>query len=286
VYDAPRDRVIVLPALSPLDSLAVLELSGPVPTWVRLAAAGGSPPWRKWAAVSIDAARDRLIMVGGSYPTDDGWFSFSDLWTLTLSGAPTWTLRIPSPADLATKLALVSMHGLVLDPTQDRLILIAGVTSSGTCNTLFATSLVDFPGWTNLDPDGASPIFGGGVAFLDAAAGQALFWNGTLWGLTWPGFTSAPPGPRITGGLALAPPRPNPARDRVTLVLDTASAGEVTLELFDTAGRRVGRTLHRRAAAGRLEFDVPLPHGLAPGVYLVRAREGAFAAHARLAVTR
>jgi hypothetical protein len=29
-----------------------------------------------------------------------------------------------------------------------------------------------------------------------------------------------------------------------------------------------------------------LPHGLAPGVYLVRARQDAHAAHVRLAVTR
>jgi len=84
----------------------------------------------------------------------------------------------------------------------------------------------------------------------------------------------------------LASPRPNPARDHVTLVVETAWEGVVTLDLFDTAGRRVAATARSTATAGLARFDVPLPKGLAPGVYLVRARQDQHAAQARLAVTR
>ena len=71
-------------------------------------------------------------------------------------------------------------------------------------------------------------------------------------------------------------------------MIELASPGsaEVTLDLFDLAGRRVTPSLHRRIGAGREEFDVPLAHGLAPGVYLLRATDGRSAIQARIAVVR
>src|SRR5262249_30745715 len=120
----------------------------------------------------------------------------------------------------------------------------------------------------------------------DAAAKRGLFWDGTLWEITWPGSNPVPPAAPPAHAFALVPPRPNPARDHVTLVVETAWEGEVTLDVFDTAGRRVGAALHQPASAGRSTFDVPLPRGLAPGVYLVRARQDMHAAQVRLAVAR
>ena len=278
-YDPAQDRVIVLSAA--MDTVPALELGGGTPHWARLATQGGPPPHRWFGAVALDAARDRLLLSGGDIEYPD-YFTFRDLWTLDLSGTPQWTLRIPQGGDPG----IWPNQGMMVDPDQDRALLFGGY-GQGLGNTIYASPLATLSAWTNLDPDDLSPMWGQGVAFYDAAAKRGLFWNGTVWEITWPGSASAPPPSTPPAhALALAAPRPNPTHDHVTLVVETASAGDVTLEVFDTAGRRVGDALHRRAPAGRSEFGMRLPHGLAPGVYLVRARQDAHAAHVRLAVTR
>lgn len=287
-YDPAADRVIVIPANLPPDTVATLELGGGTPQWVRLATQGGPPHWRSEAPVVIDAARGRLVLGGGMFPDAD--FSLvRDLWTLDLSGTPQWTLRIPNNFDPGIR----ARQGMLLDPDQDRVLLLGGY-GQGIANTIYGSPLATLSAWTNLDPDDLSPMWGQGVAFYDAAARRGLFWNGTLWEITWPGSASAPPDPSPVHDLALASPRPNPARDRVTLVVETPWAGDVTLDVFDTAGRRVGGALHRYLSAldaqlphpVRATFDMPLPRGLAPGVYLVRARQHGHTAQVRLAVVR
>jgi hypothetical protein len=244
-------------------------------------------------------------------------------------------------------------------------------------NTVYASALGGLAAWTDLDPDDTSPLIGYGTAFYDAAEDRALFWNGTLWEVTWafgspvtlgsgtaaadesgihlhwPGPVTAPyaatiertadggaswsfltiafeqpdgsldatdPAPpaggpfvyravieragelRVIGSaalgnlsapvtgrpraFALAPLRPNPSRGDVTLELASPSDAEVSVQVFDTAGRRVGGGLHRRMLAGHFAFTAPLASGLAPGIYLVRASDGAHEVGARLAVVR
>ena len=377
-YDPAGDRVIVLPPASELDSVPVLELAGSAPRWVRLAVAGGPPPDRSGAALVVDQARGRLLVEGGVYPSYDG-SHLRDLWSLSLSGAPQWTNPIPARSDPS----FATRQGLVLDPTLDRLLLIAGTgqsfTDLGDRNTLYSAPLEGLAGWTDLDPDNLSPIHGQGVAFYDAAAHRALFWNGTLWEITWtfgtpdalgaatvfadgsgvhvhwPGPLVAPYAAAIdrtlddgqswtrvasvaeqpdgsldvtdaqpTGGanpiryravierggtlrvigtaaidllsapghgplpraFALAALRPNPASDQVTLELASPAEAGVSIEIFDTAGRRVGAVARRRIEAGVTGFSLPLARGLAPGLYLVRARDRAHTAQARLVVAR
>jgi hypothetical protein len=48
----------------------------------------------------------------------------------------------------------------------------------------------------------------------------------------------------------------------------------------------VGVALHLRIGAGRSALPVPLARGLAPGLYVVRATDGAHDARTRLAVVR
>ena len=83
---------------------------------------------------------------------------------------------------------------------------------------------------------------------------------------------------RATTALALSAPRPNPARDMVSLRLDVDRARDFTVEAFDLAGRRV-RLIHEgRLAAGahELSWDLTGRTGkrTPPGVYMVRARDG------------
>jgi hypothetical protein len=60
----------------------------------------------------------------------------------------------------------------------------------------------------------------------------------------------------------------------------------VTVELFDLSGRRLGSIFRRHIAAGSAAFSMPLAHGLAPGIYLLRASDGSHTAKSRLAVVR
>src|SRR5207245_1595632 len=85
---------------------------------------------------------------------------------------------------------------------------------------------------------------------------------------------------------ALAPPRPNPASDDVVVELSSPVDAEVTLELFDLSGRRIGSRQHRRVGAGSAAFTLPLARGLAPGVYLLRVSDGTHFRTSRLAIVR
>jgi hypothetical protein len=142
------------------------------------------------------------------------------------------------------------------------------------------------PSWTDFDPDALSPMWGAGAGFYDAAANRALFWNGTLWEITWPGSASSPPVTHPAQGLALAPPRPNPAIGDVTLEIASDRDAVVSVEVFDTMGRRVAPVMRRQAHAGRESLRLALPRGLRPGLYLVRASDGARSSQVRLVVTR
>jgi hypothetical protein len=99
------------------------------------------------------------------------------------------------------------------------------------------------------------------------------------------GTASTPLGQPVAR-FALAPIRPNPAQDRVTVELALPVGGEVTLQVFDLNGRRVGETWQRVLSAGRVSIPVSLARGLRPGLYLVRASDGTHDSSARLVVTR
>ena len=90
--------------------------------------------------------------------------------------------------------------------------------------------------------------------------------------------------------LYFAAPRPNPARDAVRFEIGVPRAGEVTLEVFDLAGRRV-RVLGsgpRPAGRASVVWDLGDQTGarVLPGVYLVRARLSGAEAVRRVVVTR
>jgi hypothetical protein len=63
-------------------------------------------------------------------------------------------------------------------------------------------------------------------------------------------------------------------------------AGEVSIEAFDIAGRRVLAADLGMLPAGRHALDVPGGAALAPGVYRIRARTGPHAAERVLVKVR
>jgi hypothetical protein len=91
--------------------------------------------------------------------------------------------------------------------------------------------------------------------------------------------------PAAGGGLALAPPAPNPARGAVTLRFTLPAAGRVRLAVYDVAGRRVavlvdgslGAGVHQAGWAGG---DV------GPGLYFARLEAGGSEVTRRVARVR
>lgn len=185
IYDATRDRVVVLPSsffdwpLMTLDSVSVLELE-PSPHWVRSAVQGDPPRERSFAGVVVDRKRDRLLLVGGVVHDFDRFYP-RDLWTLSLEDPMTWVRRI----DDSNGSVFMFEAGLVMDETLDRLLALGG-NGASKGRSVFSSSLEELATWTNLDPGGVGPIWpDGGSGFFDAWGNRALFWSGSLWEITW-----------------------------------------------------------------------------------------------------
>ncbi|MBO6573823.1 MAG: T9SS type A sorting domain-containing protein [Rhodothermales bacterium] len=89
--------------------------------------------------------------------------------------------------------------------------------------------------------------------------------------------TARPPELPSSLGISLRSPFPNPALESVTVPFAVSHAGRVTLELYDTLGRRlVTVTEEEFYLPGNHEVSVDL-EGLASGVYLILAKAGGHA---------
>ncbi len=78
---------------------------------------------------------------------------------------------------------------------------------------------------------------------------------------------------------------PNPARTSTTIPFSLETPGEVSLDLYDLAGRRVATWFEGFAAAGVSEVRVDVA-GLPPGVYVYRLDAGAGTAARKMVITR
>jgi hypothetical protein len=84
---------------------------------------------------------------------------------------------------------------------------------------------------------------------------------------------------------ALDPVRPNPMRGRSIVVSFTlAVSGNASLELFDVAGRRLTSRDLGSLGTGRHAVELGIASRLAPGIYLVRLRQGSAIRVSRVAV--
>ncbi len=100
-----------------------------------------------------------------------------------------------------------------------------------------------------------------------------------------PALVDATPASPTAGAMRLASVGPNPARHASAVALTLPADAAVEIDVLDVTGRRAGPAVRRAFPAGvhRVPLDVA---GLPPGLYLVRARAGAWTATTRLAVVR
>jgi hypothetical protein len=111
---------------------------------------------------------------------------------------------------------------------------------------------------------------------------QRVLADGTLGS---PVGVSDEPAPALA--FALDPVRPNPSRGgALTVRFTLASEAAASLELLDIAGRRIAVREVGSLGAGRHTFDLGQGQPLAPGLYLVRLRQGASTRVTRVAVLR
>lgn len=149
VYDPIRKRMILFGGENgaPSGELFALSLTG-TPTWSVLSAAGTGPTPRYGHDAIYDPIRDRMIVFGGF----DGVHFLNEVWSLDLSGTPTWSLLTPAGAPPARR----DYAGAIYDPVRDRLLVFGG--NDGTVyNDLWSLNLAGPPAWTPIAATGFIP---------------------------------------------------------------------------------------------------------------------------------
>ena len=132
-------------------------------SWSKLDVA--DPPSARLAPSAIyDPVRDQMVVFGGY---NGGYLS--EVWTLSLSGTPAWTLVTPSgPAPAGRDFACT-----IYDPLRDRMILFGGF-SGATYNDVWALDLASMT-WSQLTPAGSAPVPRyGAVAVYDPEGDQMV----------------------------------------------------------------------------------------------------------------
>jgi hypothetical protein len=151
IYDGKRDRMIVFGGrgTTPTNDVWELSFSGEV-AWRPVPAVGTPPAPRLDPVVVYDTYRRRMLVFGGA----DATGVYNDVWALSLSGTPTWTL-ITTTGTVPTARA---GSQAIYDPLRDRLIVHGGYNKNYIAQSdLYALSLSGTPAWTQLSPSGTPP---------------------------------------------------------------------------------------------------------------------------------
>jgi len=221
IYDPVRDRMVVFAGAygSCLDDAWALSLADP-PAWTELMPDGTPPSIRYLHSAIYDPARDRMLVFGGT----DGYYRNNEVWSLTLSDTPAWTLLAPGGTPPSTRYA----HSAVYDPVRDRMVVFGGYGTA--LDEAWALSLAGTPAWAALSPTGTPPGAGSyHSAIYDPVRDRMVAFAGTsdygeplngTWTLAlaatpaWTALTPActPPGPRDLHAAIF-----DPVRDRMVV---------------------------------------------------------------------
>lgn len=260
VCDPVRDRMILIGGTASLTSIPVVDLN-PALAWSTIAPTGTPPPADLIRPTAIyDPVRDRILMFGGYTSSPAG--TRDELWELSLSGSPAWTLLSP----VGTPPPSRAHHTAIYDPAGDRMIVYGGYSSGPSGPTLadvWQLALSGTPTWSPLAP-GGNPGPGprlGHTAVLDAERSRMLVYipdaaQDTVWalGLTAPEAWTAllpPAGPGTNRSFHVAAFDPNSDRMIVTGgVGDAGVAGDIWELRFENVvgvpgtSRPIARALH------------------------------------------
>jgi len=131
VWDASHDRMIIVTGISKVWALS----SAPSPSWTRLATLGTAPAVIASAAI-YDPVRQRMVMFGGVL-LDGSGTQTNAVWSLSLSGTPTWSQLSPTGTPPSGRY----QHLVVYDAPRDRMLVYGGFTASGSDDQVWSLSL-------------------------------------------------------------------------------------------------------------------------------------------------
>lgn len=177
IYDPVRDRMVIFGGVVSaglMNDVWELSLSG-TPTWSQIVPTGTPPSERYEHSAIYDATRDRMVAFGGyDYTTGD----LNDVWALTFSGTPTWTLMSPSGGPPEPR----DSHSAVYDGPRDRMVVFGGYvpsTPDGEANDAWALSLAGSGSWSQINPGGGPPPTRyGHTAIVDAPRNRMIVYGG------------------------------------------------------------------------------------------------------------
>ncbi|MBP9890360.1 MAG: choice-of-anchor D domain-containing protein [Planctomycetes bacterium] len=154
----------------------ILDLSNPgAESWSKVVVAGGpTPRTRATAVVDPNGGSPRLLVFGG-----DGSGRRNDVWSLNLTGSPSWTLLLvltgPSPAPRFG-------HGMTLDSAGNRLIIYYGNCAGGFLQDTWAFNLT-LHTWTDITQTvGSKPTGRENFPTASALAGTRAYLHAGLSG--------------------------------------------------------------------------------------------------------
>ena len=113
---------------------------------------GVPPPFERYQHTAVyDPVRDRMVVFGG----DGDGGTFNDVWALSLSGSPAWSMLDPAGSPPPAR----NRHTAFYDPVRDRMVVFGGYNRSGDTyyNDVWALSLAGTPAWSKLTPAGSPP---------------------------------------------------------------------------------------------------------------------------------
>ena len=269
-----------------------LTLSGS-PVWTQLFP-GGMPPSARIDPTAIyDPAGDRMVMFGGLNASPVAFLN--DVWALTLSASPVWSQLFPGGMPPSAR----DGHTAIYDPVRDRMVVFGGFNGPS-LNDVWALTLSASPMWSQLLPDGMPPSARGWhTAICDTLRDRMVVFAGILssgdlrndlWALDWGETVSVGDDAVHAERLALAPPRPNPSRGRVSFDFEVPQAAHVRLEVYDLRGRRIRTIEDALLSPGRYSHSwegSDEAGALAPGgVYFVRLWTPEMTLHQRAVLIR
>jgi hypothetical protein len=177
ILDPVRMRMIIYAGTEVLNSgislndIWALSLTG-TPTWTQLSPLGTPPAARQGHTATYDPVGDRMIVFGGLAGVGPG-ADVNDLWSLSLSGTPTWSPLAASGTPPSPR----SFHSAIYDEPSGRIVFFGG---SGPLNDTWALTLGASPAWSQLSPTGTPPSpRHGHTAVVDDQRGRMLVFSGS-----------------------------------------------------------------------------------------------------------
>ena len=184
----------------------------------------------------------------------------NDVWTLSLSGTPTWTQVFPAGPLPHGRFG----HAAVYDPGRGRMVVHGGAYPDFPDYDFFSDAwqldLSGSPVWTQLAPSGTVPparlnhgaVYDPGNDRMVLFGGESngpTFLNDT-WTLSW-GMPPVAVPDLVCPRAELAPPRPNPSRGPVHIDFQLPQRQWLRLDAYDAQGRRVASIAGGWPDAGR-----------------------------------